>query len=99
MAPKADPLAPLGQLRDHRPSPHRKWVRNASISSRPTERDLICPLQMLQSFETSLKPSLLQRLISPKPKSTTLLDHISRSLYSMINQSKQQRKVMMKPTA
>ena len=99
MVPEADPLAPLGQHRGHRPSPHRKWVRNALTSSRPTERDLVRPLQMLPSFKTSPQPSLLQRLSSPKPKSTTLLDRISRSSYSMTNQSKQQRKVMVKPTA
>jgi hypothetical protein len=48
---------------------------------------------MLQSFETSPQPSLLQHLSSPKLKSTTLLDRISRSSYSMTNQSKQQCKV------
>ena len=66
-------------------NPHRKWLGSVSKSSRRTEEVPETHLAKLRPSKESPPCSLLQRMSSPNPKSTTLWDCISRSSSSATN--------------
>src|SRR6202050_4104554 len=77
-------LKPLIQTKDPYLSPHRKWSRSVSTSSKNTEGETAPLLARLQPSGRSPTSSLLYRLGSPKLKPMTLLDRISGSSISTI---------------
>src|SRR5882762_5178475 len=75
---------PLMQTKDPYRSPHRKWLRSVSTSSKNTEGETAPLLARQRPSGRSPTSSLLYRHSSQKVKPTTLLDRISGSSTSTI---------------